>query len=418
MTDAVGPTRAVGIRHQVAQLVPAARSVGQRLTTGVQRVRRSVGSAESAHLGSEDDDGATARHPRCRHGHRAAGDGRRRRVRGRRCARHPHRARRPDAVRCPRGRSGDGCRGPARDRDARPCRHGACRGRRRRAARRGRGRTRTRGDGIAHRRAARRGRCARTTSGTATTLRADDADGRCRIAAHPCRHRGRRDAGDLRPRRPGACRTASDRPARRACGIPSSAADERPRRGRRHARPGGMGVGRRLLARVEGVRRRRAARGAVHRRDRARRGIRGLRRVPAPLARERHQRRGLPRVRRVRHVRRRAGRRGLPRRRRPPRQGARPARGVRAVLGARRRARREGVPAHRHAGPHRTARALPDRPVRVARHREPRVLGRLRRRPRRAVRGRARARRRADPHRRGGARLRRRRLGLLLRARR
>ena len=58
-----------------------------------------------------------------------------------------------------------------------------------------------------------------------------------------------------------------------------------------------------------------------------------------------------------------------------------------------------------------------DRPVRVARHREPRVLGRLRRRPRRAVRGRARARRRADPHRRGGARLRRRRLGLLLRAR-
>ena len=52
-----------------------------------------------------------------------------------------------------------------------------------------------------------------------------------------------------------------------------------------------------------------------------------------------------------------------------------------------------------------------DRPLRLARHREPRALGRLRGRPRRALRGEPCARRRADPHRRGRPRLRRARAG-------
>ena len=112
------------------------------------------------------------------------------------------------------------------------------------------------------------------------------------------------------------------------------------------------------------------------------------------------------------------GRPGLRRGRRARRAGAGDAQGLHPVLGPRPGARDEGRPAHRHAHPHHPPRGVPHRARRLARHDRPRPLGRLHRRARRALRRRAVARRGARADRRGRTGLRRRRLGLLLLARR
>ena len=112
-----------------------------------------------------------------------------------------------------------------------------------------------------------------------------------------------------------------------------------------------------------------------------------------------------------------AGRPGLRRGRRARRAGARAARGVRRRSGTAPTSsawRSSSAPTCSRSPP-RSSEYL-DRPVRLARHREPRAVGRLRRRPRRALRRGAGARRRPHPHRRGGPGLRRRGLGLLLRS--
>ena len=230
--------------------------------------------------------------------------------------------------------------------------------------------------------------------------------------------RGRRGPRRVRPRLRGAHRARGDRASRHRGHVTAAVPDGRPRRGRRHAGPGAV-VGRhRLLARLEGLRRRPPRRGAVRRRGGAGHGLRGLRHLRAAQPRQRVHGARVPRLRRARHVRRRAGRPGLRRGRRPRGQGTGAAAGLHAVLGPGRRARHGRVPAHRHADADDAARGAPRTARRLARHHGPRPLGHLRRRPRRALRGRALARRCPRADRRGGPGLRPRGVGLLLRARR
>ena len=153
---------------------------------------------------------------------------------------------------------------------------------------------------------------------------------------------------------------------------------------------------------------------------RPRRGLRRLRRVRPPLARRtattRSRSPGFIEYVTFDERRRRPG---LRRRRRPPsrrRSRMREAFGPfwdRAdELGMKVFLRTDMLDAHD------AARGVPDRPVRLARHRRTPRSGTSTRRASTSSTPRAGARRRAHPHRRGGPRLRRRGLGLLLRARR
>ena len=150
----------------------------------------------------------------------------------------------------------------------------------------------------------------------------------------PARRRPRaRCASRPRARRaPCAASTTSPRSARPARSVAEHLGETvdvaaavphgRHGRGRRRPRPGRVGGRQRLLAHLQGVRRRAPARGAVHRRGRAR-GARATSTSTSPLARQRLQRRRLPRLRRVRDVHGRRRRDASTRRRRRARRPGR-----------------------------------------------------------------------------------------------
>ena len=245
-------------------------------------------------------------------------------------------------------------------------------------------------------------------------------DGRAGRAAPLRGIRGRSDARRLRPRRRGARPSQRDRaprPGRRLAprfrmvdlGAVGVAVDEP-----------GLGGGRRLLAQLEGLRRRDPRRRAVHRRGGARRRPRGVREVRATTrSPQGYNAIAIPGfIEYLTFVGRRRRHRGLRRRR--------PARGARRGDAARRSARcwstRTTLGMQVYFRTDMLALTTPLEEYLVDRFGslatdDPEFWDVYRRRPRRALRRDALRRRRAHPHRRGRPGLRPARLGLLLRAR-
>ena len=170
-------------------------------------------------------------------------------------------------------------------------------------------------------------------------------------------------AAAVRDRRP--VTSTSARPS--TPGSDSAWSTSAPSGSRRRAR---VGRRRRLLAQLQGVRRRHPRRRALHRRGGARGRARRLRAVRAPCARRGLQRDRHPGIHRVPDVLGRRRRRRRVRRRRHARgPGARDAGGVRADVAVRARRRPRRLLPHRHARADDAARGVPRRAVRRPRHR-------------------------------------------------